>query len=117
MEHVEFITTESGDDLVVSFALSAGEPGEIRSLILQRTPKFEFLFDKSERGVRFSDEDTWDEDDMLQSIEISQDAISLRTLQRDYALDIRGVDRKELKRAEKVLRKMNYDGAFELRIL
>lgn len=117
MEHVEFITTESGDDLIVSFALSAGEPGEIRSLILQRTPKFEFLFDKSERGVRFSDEDTWDEDDMLQSIEISQDAISLRTLQRDYALDIRGVDRKELKRAEKVLRKMNYDGAFELRIL
>ncbi len=117
MEHVEFITTESGDDLVVSFALSAGEPREIRSLILQRTPKFEFLFDKSERGVRFSDEDTWDEDDMLQSIEISQDAISLRTLQRDYALDIRGVDRKELKRAEKVLRKMNYDGAFELRIL
>ncbi len=36
MEHVEFITTESGDDLVVSFALSAGEPGEIRSLILHR---------------------------------------------------------------------------------
>lgn len=114
---MEFITTESGDDLIVSFALSAGEPGEIRSLILQRTPKFEFLFDKSERGVRFSDEDTWDEDDMLQSIEISQDAISLRTLQRDYALEIRGVDTKELKRAEKILRKMNYDGAFELRIL
>jgi hypothetical protein len=116
VEQVEFITTESGDDLVVSYALSAGEPGKIRSLVLQRTPKYEFLFDKSERGVRFSDEDSWDEDDMLQSIEISQDVIYLQTLKRECALDIRGVDKKELKRAEKVLRKMNYDGAFKLRI-
>jgi len=117
MERVEFITTESGDDLVVSYALSAGEPGEIRSLVLQRTPKYEFLFDKSERGVRFSDEDSLDEDDMLQSIDISENIIHLQTLRRKYALDIRGVVKKELKRAEEILRKMNYDGAFELRIL
>jgi hypothetical protein len=116
MEHVEFITTESGDDLIVSFALSQGEPGEIRSLILLRTPKYEIFFDEFERGVSFSDEDCMDEEDRLRSIEILQNVIHLRTLRRDYILDIHGIDRKELKRAEKVLRKMNFDHAFELRI-
>lgn len=116
MERVAFITNESDDDLIVSFAITQGEPGEIRSLILMRTPKYEFLFNEFERGVRFSDEDCMDEDDMLRSIKISQYVIHLQTLQRDYSLDIYGIDKEELKRAVQILRKMNFDNAFELRV-
>ena len=54
MERVDFITAESGDDLIVSFAIRLAEPGEIRSLTLLRTPKYEFLLDESERGVQVS---------------------------------------------------------------
>jgi hypothetical protein len=116
MERVAFIQSEDGEDLIVSFAIALEQPGEIRSLILIRTPKYEFLFDESERGVIFSDEYYMDEDDMLQSIEISQNVLHLQTLKQDYSLDIYGIDKKEIKQAVKILRKMNFDNAFELRI-
>ena len=45
MDHVDFITTETGDDLIVSFAICGDESGEVRSLTLFRTPKYEFIMD------------------------------------------------------------------------
>ena len=117
MERVDFMTNESGDDLIVSFALSQGEPGEIRSLILQRTPKYEFIFDESERGVRFSDEAYWDEGDWLRSIDFSREIVRIETQHHEYTLDVSGVEARELKQAERILRKMNFDDAFILRIV
>ena len=70
MERVDFISAESGDDLIVAFAISRVDPGEIRSLSLIRTPKYEFILDNSERGVSISDEDrVEDENDLLEEIE------------------------------------------------
>jgi len=117
MERVAFMTKESGDDLIVSFALSQGEPGEIRSLILLRTPKYEFLLDESERGVSFSDEARWEEEDWLRSIELSREIVRIETLYHEYTLDVSGVEVRELKQAERILRKMNFDNAFILRIV
>lgn len=51
MESVSFITTEEGDDLIVSFAIENPEPGDVKSLILLRTLKYEFAFEEDERGV------------------------------------------------------------------
>jgi hypothetical protein len=116
MEQVAFMTNESGNDLIVSFALTQGEPGEVRSLILQRTPKFEFLLDESERGVRFSDEAHWEEEDWVRSVEFSREIVHIQTHYRDYTLDVGGVRERELRQAEKILRKMNFDNAFNLRI-
>ena len=116
MERVAFITNESGDDLIVSFALSQGEPGEIRSLILLRTPKYEFLLDESKRGVSFSDEAHWEEGDWLQSIDFSREIVRIETQHHEYTLDVSGVEARELKQAERILRKMNFDDAFILRI-
>ena len=43
-ETVVFITTEFGDDLVLSFAVVGLEdPSTVESLTLLRTPKFEFI--------------------------------------------------------------------------
>jgi hypothetical protein len=55
-EAVSFITTEDSDDLIVSFALEDDEPGEVVSLILLRTPKYESLLPENERGVSVSHE-------------------------------------------------------------
>jgi hypothetical protein len=115
MEYVEFMTNEEGDDLIVSFALSWGDPGEVRSLILQRTPKYEFLFDESERGVRFSDEAYWDEEDWLHSIELGRTIVRLETQFHKYELDVSGVDRREWKQAKRILKKMNFDRCYDLR--
>ncbi len=44
----------------------------IRSLILMRTPEYEFVLDETERGVKVSDEALLDdEDDMLENINIA----------------------------------------------
>ena len=51
MERVSFITTDSGDDLIMAFAIDRADLGEIRTLSLMRTPKYEFILDDSERGV------------------------------------------------------------------
>ena len=40
MERVDFLTTDSGDDLIVSFAIVRDDADEIRSLTLMRTPKY-----------------------------------------------------------------------------
>ena len=55
MYRVNFITTEQGDDLTVSFAIAGSDfPGDISSLTLLRTPKYEFILDPDERDVSVS---------------------------------------------------------------
>jgi hypothetical protein len=55
METVAFISTENGDDLIVSFAvIDPVDPTEIESLTLLRTPKYEHVLGDCERGVSVS---------------------------------------------------------------
>jgi len=56
-EPVQFITVEEGDDLIVSFAIDAGEPGEIRSLTLMRNVKWAPYLPPDEQGVRVGDDE------------------------------------------------------------
>ena len=117
MKRVAFITTESGIDLIVSFAIEADGPALVKSLTLLRTPRFEFALDESERGPSVSYDDFADEDfDMLQSIELDRDAVRITTQRREYVLDTAGVDRDEITRAVEILHKMNFDGCFLLKV-
>jgi len=113
MYRVNFITTEKGDDLIVSFAVAAGDfPGDILSLTLLRTPKYESILDPDERGVSVS----WEEDDeMLLAVELSGDRVKLDTTRRKFTLDVSHVDDLELRRMRKVLQKMNFDKAVTLK--
>jgi len=55
MELVSFISIEDNPpDLILSFAIWQPELEEIRSLILMRTPEYEFMLDEVERGVNVS---------------------------------------------------------------
>jgi hypothetical protein len=115
MEHVAFITTEQGDDLILSFAIESQEPGEVKSLILMRTPKYEFVFDDHERGVNVSHEDFPERDDeLLRRIEVRSDGIMIESTHNRFQLDVSRVERKEIEKACVILRKMNFDDRFVL---
>ena len=118
METVSFISIEDDPpDLILSLAIWQPELDDIRSLILMRTPKYEFVFDEGERGVRVSDE-AWlhDEDDMLKEIGFGDDLVRIVTNRHQFELDLREVDRKEIKQAKAILKRMNFDNRFEIRI-
>lgn len=115
MYRVDFITTEQKDDLIVSFAIAAGYfPGDILSLTLLRTPKYEFILNPDELGVSVSWEEDEDEHELLLEIEYSGDTVKLNTTRREFTLDVSHVDDDDLSRMCKVLHKMNFDGAIRL---
>jgi len=114
MYRVNFITTEQKDDLIVSFAVAAGDfPGDILSLTLLRTLKYEFILDPDERGVSVSWEEDEDESELLLAVERSRDVVKLNTTRREFTLDVSPVDDDDLSRMRKVLREMNFDGAIK----
>ncbi len=116
MELVSFITTELGDDLVVSFAVQdPTDPTEIESLTLVRSTKYESLVPPEERGVGVSFERFLDHDeDMLEEARYSKSekTMHLETRLRWYDLDLRKVDPEELAKMCKVFRKMSRGGRF-----
>jgi hypothetical protein len=116
MEIVAFITTERGDDLMVSFAVQdPSDPTSIESLTLSRTPKYEWLMQSDERARvsfdRFPDDD---DRDFLVEIRFSKrdQTVHIETRLRAYELDVGRVDATELAEMRKVFHEMNRDGRF-----
>jgi hypothetical protein len=119
METVSFISIEDDPpDLILSFAVWQPELDDIRSLILMRTPKYEPFLDEAERGVTVSYED-WpdDEDDMLKEIEFGDDVVRIITDRHQFELDLRKVDKEEIDQAKAILKKMNFDNSYKMRIV
>lgn len=113
MERVAFITAESGDDLIVAFAIGRVDPSEIRTIPLIRTPTYESILDDSERSVSVSDEDRAEDDnDLLEEVELRGDVFRILSRNADYQLDCSKVDREELEDPKKILRAMNFDSRF-----
>ena len=118
MENASFITTEDGDDLIVSFAIPIDEYGDVKSLTLLRTPKYEFILDESERGVDVSLDDFMDDNkNLLENITIKGDLVTIKSAYRTYTVSVADVDDAEIEQAKRVLRKMNFDERFELEII
>ena len=103
--------------MVLSFAVQRhDDPSAIESLILMRTPKYEFIFEEHERGVKVSFErHEDDEDDFLRKIDYadSDAVVRIQTTSQKYELDIRRVSADEVKKMRSLLKKMNYDQKFE----
>ncbi|MEX2572354.1 MAG: hypothetical protein WD737_13730 [Gemmatimonadota bacterium] len=114
-EPVSFITLERRDDLIVAYAIAMDEPGEIASLILQRTPKYEFLLPPEEKGVTVSHELFAESDrEMLRRIVVDGLHVEIQTTVRTYLLDLSAVDPEECADAREVLRQMHRFSGFEL---
>jgi hypothetical protein len=103
----------------VSFAIiPEADLFDVKSLTLLRTPKYEFVLDDAERGVNVSYDDFLDdEDDYLEKVEVGKDVVKLVTTHRRYTLDIRHVDDNQKRRMKTILKKMNFDGRFKLKVL
>jgi hypothetical protein len=115
MKSVRLISCEDdGTDQIVSFALAYGEM-EIRSLILLRTPEFEPLLDQADRGVSVSLEDeSSDDDDMLEVIRIEANRVEIETQASKYDLDISRVDAAEVSEMKGLIQRMNFDNRFRI---
>jgi hypothetical protein len=113
-----FVTLQDGDDLIVSFAIADEEPGEIISLILLRTPKYEALLPADERGVSVSHESFPDDDDRdrLRRLKMTESAVTIETTRTQYDLDVSDVERRDLVEAQRILKKMNFDRSFILEL-
>ncbi len=99
----------------MSFAIAAGDfPGDVLSLTLLRTPKYEFILDPNERGISVSWEEDEDENELLLAVERSGDVVKLKTTTREFLLDVSHVDDDDLRRMRKVFHKMNFDMAIQL---
>ena len=117
MVNAWFITNEDGTDLIVSFAIPAGESEDVKSLTLLRTPKYEVFLDESERGVKVSFEDFPDDrNESLKKLAIEGNLITITTDYGTHTVNVEDVDQKEIQESKKILKKMNYDGRFELKI-
>jgi hypothetical protein len=111
MELVSFITTEGGDDLIVSFAvMGSADFTEIENLMLLWTPKYDHLLPPEERGVSVSFERlSLDEDELVVEVRDSADeqTVWIATPRRTYELDVRKVEKDELAAMRRILGKMS----------
>jgi hypothetical protein len=119
LDVVSLVTLQDGDDLIVSFAIADEEPGEIISLILLRTPKYEVLLPAAERGVSVSYDEAFPDDDdhdRLRRLKMSGSVVTVETTRAQFHLDVSDVDRRELLAAQRILKKMNFDRCFILEL-
>ena len=118
-ELVAFITAQTRDDLVISFAVcKPDDPTDIESLTILRTPKYEAFLNEWERGasVSFDRYPERDEIVLLREVVYASDdkCITLRTEHHTHKLDVRKVDPSELSTMCGVFRKMNFDSSIQL---
>jgi hypothetical protein len=113
-EPVSFITIEDDEDLIVAFAVSMGQPGDIATVILHRT-KYDFLLPQEERGVVVSHERFPEQDrELARRIVVAGSDVDIESTVRTYLLDLSAVDPEELAEARRVLERMHQHGGFEL---
>lgn len=113
MENVLFMNNEEGDDLIVSFAIECSDPGDVKSLILLRTPQFEFILQDHERGVTVSHDDEPEvEDNLLRRICMAPQVVTIESTYNRYELDVSRVHQEQLSEACAILHKMNFDNRF-----
>jgi hypothetical protein len=118
-ELVAFITVQTGEDLIISFAVcQPDDPSDVECLIILRTPKYEPILEEWERGasVSFDRDLEGDETILLREVLYAPDdkCVTLRTDHQTYKLDVRKVDPRELSAMCGVFRKMNFDSTIRL---
>ena len=120
MKICQFINTEIGFDFIISYAY--GDLEDIKSIILQRTPEFEFALYPEERGVHFSSEDETDKDEyndelnMLKEVMITGREVRLIGSKYNIEIDCFNVDEDEWKESLVVFKKMNFDDVFKFTV-
>ncbi len=118
MENVSFISSENGDDYIVSFFVTGNDPiVDGRSIIILRDKKWESLVLDEDKGAKVSEEqltDSKNEDNFLTSIEFSSDLVTIESVDYEIQLSLKKVTADEISSAIHVLQQMNFDNRFTL---
>jgi len=118
MEKVSIIHTDDDDDLIVSFAIPGQDAANTKNLKLLRRANYEFLLSEEDRGVGVSYDDFPDEeDDKLKEILWKEKEVRILSHHHEYALSVQEVDANEIRDAQRILKKMNFDGRFQMEIV
>ena len=116
-ELVGDILLETGDDVILSFwCISPDDWDTGYSIILMRTPKYEFILEEWERRPSLSHEEDYDDTDQyLLSAQYhpKENRLILEGTRRSYELHLRKVGSKELKQMKRGFKLLNFDQAFE----
>lgn len=109
-ETIAFVSIEDEEpDLLLSFAL---EPGGSRSITLLRTPPYEVVLPEEERGVAVMSGAHDVERELLVSIAISAELVSIESQVRTYRLSASSVSPEDIAEVVAMLRRMNFDNRF-----
>ena len=114
MDRVNFLTIETGTDLILSFSFDdEGTEYGVDGFMIHRAPKFEGIFEPHERGPAV---DWTDEDRIVLLREVVFDRNSIKIVHDDGTenFDISHIDEKEYSGMLDVLEKMNFDDAFRI---
>ena len=115
MDTVNFVTINSGVDLVLAFSFDEGTRFGVDGYIIQRTPKFEMILRPDERGpsVDWTDKD---ERILLKRVNVTSSKVLIETTRDKYTFDISKISGEEYSDMVSVLKKMNFDNVFDLKI-
>jgi hypothetical protein len=114
MENVSFINIDDeGIDLILSFAVYDSDPSDIESLILMRTPSYEFFQEEHERGVSVSFKNIEDSF-RLKGVLLGDNVVEIFDEENKYVLDMRRVEKEGINELEGILKKMNFDNSFTI---
>ena len=116
--NVGFIDIEEDEtDLGLSFAIyDAGE--YLDSLLLARSV-YDLLLDKNEQGVRINYDEVLTSDEspiLLQEASLKNDVIELSCATHRFILNIRKLEESDVENIKRLLKKLNYDDCFNLKI-
>ena len=116
MRNCRFIEIETGTDRIVSYA--CGDLDDIESVIVMRTPEYEHLLPRNERGAHVScNEDIGARAfNMVREITVSGRRVRIKGSRRDFDIDCAGVEQEKWDDSLDLLRLMAADGAFVLDI-
>ena len=111
MKEINFITTENGDDIIISLCSQGTNPLDVSSFIMMRTPKFEPLLEPHKRGICLSWED---EDDIVviaDRININRNEIHIKTRNKieSHKFNIKQISDEDYKSLLKQLEIINFD--------
>ena len=116
-----FLTAEdSPPDLLLSFVRNDDQIGGCKSLILIRTKEYEKFLYEFERGVSISWEDDIEKGEfyeIITSFEWNEAKAIITSTKRIFEVDISEISNDEFKAMMKILKKMNSDNCFKLKMI
>lgn len=117
MEVVSFIDIEETEnDLIISFALDAGN-GYIKTLLLHRQLIGEFLMPEEERGTKVSLEDFEIADEHLNTLEsvfVKGTVMNIKARFCSHKINLRKISGEEIEQIRHSLEHHNFDNKFTI---